>query len=142
MVGVLPHSSDKLVKLAYWSAVAALLLFSRTGLALDILPYDPARFAQAQTTGNVTVLQFHSGWCPICIMQERGVKELKEGKDAKALERVTVFVADFLKDAELRQRFSVTTFATLVVFRGTEEKARATGDFQPDKLRQLFDKAL
>ena len=130
------------MKLTVCLALTALALFSRAVLALDIQPYDAARFAQAQAAGNVTVLQFHSGWCPICIMQERGVKELKEGKDARALERVTVFVADFLKDAELRQRYSVTTFATLVVFRGTEEKARATGDFQPDKLKQLFDKAL
>ena len=127
------------MNLKHWLAIVAIALASRTGFALEIVPYDAGSFAQARAAGQVTALEFHSGWCPICVMQDRGIRELKDGK---SLERVTVFVADFIKEAELRQRLGVTTFATLVVFRGAEEKARATGEFQPEKLRQLFDKAL
>ncbi len=122
-----------------WLAVATVALFSRAALALDILPYDAGSFAQAQAAGHITVLEFHSGWCPICVLQERSIRDIK---GTGSSERITVFAADFLKEAELRQRYNVTTFATLVVFRGTEEKARATGEFQPEKLRLLFDKAL
>lgn len=127
------------MKLRQWLALAAAVLCSRAASALNIQPFDAADFAQAQAAGQVTALQFHSGWCPICVLQERGIKELRDGK---SLDRVTVFVADFLKEAELRQRYNITTFATLVIFHGTAEKARAVGEFQAEKLRQYFDKAL
>lgn len=107
--------------------------------ALDIVPYNAADFSRAQTRGQVSAIQFHSGWCPICVMQERGVIALKEDK---ALDKVTVFQANFTREEELRQRFGVTSFSTLVVFRGSEERSRTTGDFQPGQLRKLFDKAL
>ena len=71
--------------------------------ALEIVPFDADRFARAQSEGRVSVVQFHSGWCPTCVMQERGVKSLK---DDKALDRVTVFQADYFKEEALRKRFN------------------------------------
>ena len=37
--------------------------------------------------GKVTAIQFHSGWCPICVMQERGVRDMREAQplDQRAL---------------------------------------------------------
>lgn len=107
--------------------------------ALDVVPYQAAGFAQARAAGKVVAVQFHSGWCPICVMQARGVESLKSDKD---LDRVIVFQADFAREEELRQRLNVHAFSTLVIFRGEEERARTTGDFQPEKLKQLFAKAL
>ena len=107
--------------------------------ALEIVPFDADRFARAQSEGRVSVVQFHSGWCPTCVMQERGVKSLK---DDKALDRVTVFQADYFKEEALRKRFNVTSFSTLVVFRGEQERARTTGDFRSEQLKQLFARAL
>ena len=107
--------------------------------ALEIVPFDADRFACAQSEGRVSVVQFHSGWCPTCVMQERGVKSLK---DDKALDRVTVFQADYFKEEALRKRFNVTSFSTLVVFRGEQERARTTGDFRSEQLKQLFARAL
>ncbi|MCX7165876.1 MAG: thioredoxin family protein [Rhodocyclales bacterium] len=108
-------------------------------LALDVVPYEADGFARARSEGRVTAIQFHSGWCPVCVMQERGVKALK---DDKSLDRVTVFQADYFKEENLRKRFNVSSFSTLVVFRGEQERARTTGDFRPDQLKQLFAKAL
>ena len=107
--------------------------------ALEIVPFDADRFARTQSEGKVSVVQFHSGWCPTCVMQERGVKSLK---DDKALDRVTVFQADYFKEEALRKRFNVTSFSTLVVFRGEQERARTTGDFRSEQLKQLFARAL
>jgi len=117
----------------------ALSLSARTALALDIVPYQEAAFTQARAAGKVTAIQFHSGWCPICVMQERGVRALQ---DDKAMAQVIVFQADFSKEEALRQRFNVTSFSTLVVFRGDMERSRTTGDFRPEQLKQLFAKAL
>jgi thiol-disulfide isomerase/thioredoxin len=117
----------------------SLLLSPALSWALEIVPYQADNFARARAAGKVTAIQFHSGWCPICVMQERGVRELK---DDKALAQVTVFQADFAREDELRKRFAVNSFSTLVIFRGEEERARTTGDFQAEKLKQLFAKAL
>ncbi len=114
-------------------------LLSASALALDIVPYQEASFAQARAAGKVTALQFHSGWCPICVMQERGVKALK---DDKALADVTVFQADYFKEEALRKRFNVSSFSTLVFFNGEQERARTTGDFKPEQIKQHFAKAL
>lgn len=115
------------------------LLIALPAFALDVVPYDADSFARARGEGRVTAIQFHSGWCPICVMQERGVKALQ---DDKALARVTVFQADYFKEEALRKRFNVASFSTLVVFRGDQERARTTGDFRAEQLRQLFAKAL
>ena len=107
--------------------------------ALDLVPYQADGFARARKEGRITALQFHSSWCPICVMQERGLKTLI---DERAYDRVTVFQVDFFAEEALRKRFNVSTFATLVVFRGASERARATGEFQSEQLRQLFAPAL
>lgn len=115
------------------------LLIALPAFALDVVPYDADSFARARGEGRVTAIQFHSGWCPVCVMQERGVKALQ---DDKALARVTVFQADYFKEEALRKRFNVASFSTLVVFRGDQERARTTGDFRAEQLRQLFARAL
>jgi thiol-disulfide isomerase/thioredoxin len=117
----------------------SLLLSPALAWALEIVPYQADDFARARAAGKVTAIQFHSGWCPICVMQDRGVRELSADK---AFAQVVVFRADFAKEDELRKRFGVNSFSTLVIFRGEEERARTTGDFQAEKLKQLFAKAL
>jgi len=121
-----------------WISLLAAACLTMPALALEVVPYDATAFAQAQAAGKVTALQFHSGWCPICVMQERGVVSLK---DDKVLDQVVVFRADFMKEDALRKRFHVDSFSTLVLFRGTEEKARTTGDFRPEQLKPFFAKA-
>lgn len=127
------------MKSKHWPGVLAAWLFSLPALALDIVPYQAEPFAAARAAGKVTVIQFHSGWCPICVMQERGVRALM---DDKAFDQVTVYQADFFKEEALRKQFNVTSFSTLVIFRGGEERARTTGDSRPEQLRPLFAKAL
>lgn len=117
----------------------ACALWCISAVALEVKPYHADSFAQARAAGKVTALQFHSGWCPVCVMQSRSLDGLKSDP---ALAGVVVFQADFAKEDELRRRFGVHAFSTLVIFRGEEERARTTGDFQPEKLKALFAKAL
>lgn len=107
--------------------------------ALEIQPYKADSFDKARAAGKVTALQFHSGWCPVCVMQERGLRSLQ---DKKSLSDVVVYRADFFAEDALRKKFNVTSFSTLVVFRGDMERARTTGDFKPEDLQRLFDQAL
>lgn len=139
LFSVPPVEGLKTMKSIRWPASLAALLFALPVLALDIVPYQAEQFAQARAAGKVTAIQFHSGWCPICVMQERGVRALH---DDKAFAQVTVYQADFFKEEALRKQFNVTSFSTLVVFKGEEERARTTGDSRPEQLRPLFAKAL
>ncbi len=127
------------MKLTYWPAALAALMFALPAWALDVVPYQAEKFAQARAAGKVTAIQFHSGWCPVCVMQERGVRALM---DDKALDQVTVYQADFFKEEALRKQFNVTSFSTLVIFKGDMERARTTGDSRPEQLKPLFAKAL
>lgn len=127
------------MNLKYWPAVLAALLFTLPAWALEVVPYQAEKFAQARAAGKVTAIQFHSGWCPVCVMQERGVRALM---DDKAFEQVTVYQADFFKEEALRKQYNVTSFSTLVIFKGDVERARTTGDSRPEQLRPLFAKAL
>lgn len=130
------------VKQKFWPtllAAALLALPAAPALALDIQPYQADGFARARAAGKTTAIQFHSGWCPVCVMQERGVKALKDDKE---LEQVVVFQADYFKEEALRNQHKVTSFSTLVVFKGEIERARTTGDFRAEQLKQLFAKAL
>lgn len=121
-----------------WLAALFACLLATPTAALDIVPYQAEAFTGAQAAGKVTAIQFHSGWCPVCVMQERGVKALQEDP---AFEAVVVFQADFFKEEALRKRFNVSSFSTLVIFRGDTERARTTGDFRPEQLKPLFVKA-
>jgi thiol-disulfide isomerase/thioredoxin len=119
--------------------VLAVLAHALPAHALDIVPYQAEAFERARATGQVTALQFHTQWCPVCVMQERGLRAMQ---DDKSLDRVTVFQVDFMKEDALRQRFGVSSFSTLVIFRGDVERARTTADIRPEQLKPLFAKAL
>lgn len=120
-------------------ALVLSVLWPLAAQALDVVPYQEDAFARARAAGKVTALQFHSGWCPVCVMQSRGLKSLMEDK---TLAEVTVFQADYFKEEALRKRFNVSSFSTLVFFKGEQERARTTGDFRPEQLKQYFTKAL
>jgi thioredoxin 1 len=133
------RGSDTLVtQIARWLSLFTLLCASSVW-ALDVVPYDADTFEKARAAGKVTAVQFHSGWCPICVMQDRGVRSLKDDKD---LGGVIVFQADFGKEDALRKRFNVNVFSTMVFFKGEEERGRTTGDSRPELLKALFAKAL
>jgi len=127
------------VKLLSRLAALAVLLLALPAAALDIVPYQAEQFAKARAAGKVTALQFHSGWCPVCVMQTRGLQALQQDP---ALARATVFQADFFKEDALRKQFNVTGFSPLVIFKGEMERTRSTGDVRPEQLKALFGQAL
>lgn len=83
-------------------------------------------------------VHFHADWCPTCKQQEKALTQLKAepGLD------VTVLVADYDKEKDLRKAMKVRTQSTLVVFKGSEEKARLAGDTAADKIRTALKAAL
>ena len=117
---------------------ATLLIASPWALALDIQAYSASALAQAQQAGKPVAVHFHADWCPTCKLQEKSLAQLKAepGLD------LTVLVADYDKEKDLKKQMKVRTQSTFVVFRGSEEKARLAGETSADKIRAAFKAAL
>lgn len=118
----------------------ALVLSATVALAqaLEVKPYTAQALAQAQAAGKPVAVHFHADWCGTCKQQEKAIAQLK-GDSALGM---TLLVADYDKEKDLRRALKVRSQSTMVVFRGREEKARLSGDTEPAKFRTALRAAL
>ena len=121
-----------------FAAAAMLALAASLAQALEIKPYTDAALADAQKAGKPVAVHFHAEWCPTCKQQEKSLATLKAqpGLD------VTVLVADYDKEKDLRKRLKVRSQSVMVVFRGEHEKARLAGDVEVEAFRKALQAAL
>ena len=120
--------------------LAATALLAATGLAqaLTVLPYSAQALATAQQAGKPVAVHFHADWCPTCKQQEKAIAQLKTEPDLD----ITLLVADYDQEKDLRKTMKVRMQSTLVVFKGSEEKARLAGDTAADKIRAALKAGL
>lgn len=119
-------------------ALAGLLALSGIAHALEIRPYSAPELADAQKAGKSVAVIFHADWCPTCKVQQQTLEALKKeaGLD------VTVLVANYDTEKDLRKEHRVRSQSTLVAFKGAKETGRVVGDTAPDKIRALLKTAL
>lgn len=117
----------------------AALAASSIAHALEIRPYDAALLARLQGDGQPVAVHFHASWCPTCVNQSRALGQLQA---AGQLPGLTVLVADYDREKDLRRTMNVRSQSTLVVFRGSVEKTRVGGETDPAKLRAALRTAL
>ena len=103
------------------------------------LPFDKAKFDAAIAEGKPVIVDFSASWCPTCKQQKPIVQALMK---EKRLQPVTLFVADFDFEDDLKKQLGVTMQSTFVVFKGGKEVGRSTGQTQKQAISTLFDKAL
>ena len=120
------------------------IAFSRLGAslgahAMEIRAYDATTLAGLQNAGKPVALHFHADWCPTCVNQSRTLNQLKASGQ---LQGMTVLVADYDKEKDLKRQLRVRSQSVLVVFKGTAEVARSAGETQPEPLRLALAKAL
>ena len=118
--------------------LSALTFAASFAHALTIAPYSAAALAAAQKAGDPVAVHFHATWCSTCKAQDRAFNELQADPTLK----LTVLQADYDTEGELKKQMKVRSQSTLIVFRGSAERARSSGDTQPDKLKALLKTAL
>ncbi len=106
--------------------------------ALEVKPYSEKLLADLQGAGKPVAVQFHADWCPTCKLQEKRIAELVPEKKLA----VTLLVADFDKEKDLKSRMKVRSQSTFVVFKGDKEVHRAGGITKADDIREALTTAL
>jgi thioredoxin 1 len=118
--------------------LTGLLTLGSLAQALEIRPYSGAALADAQKAGKPVALIFHADWCSTCKIQQQTLETLRQetGLD------ITVLVANYDSEKDLRREHRVRSQSTLIAFRGARETGRAVGDTSADKIRTLLKTAL
>jgi len=118
--------------------LAAGLLFAATVWAAG-KPFDQAAFEAAQAAGKPILLEVHADWCPTCRAQEPIVSELvQEPKYAGFV----VLRVDFDNQKEVLRRLRARYQSTLIVFKGSKEVSRSTGETRKDAIAAQLALAL
>ena len=120
------------------AALLSALLCAATAWAGE-QPYDKTAFDKALAEGRPVIVDFFADWCPTCKAQKPHVQSLL---GEARMKEVTLFIADYDKEKDLKQALRVTQQATFVVFKGGKEVARSTGQTKREDLAALFGKAL
>lgn len=118
---------------------ATLLMFAGLAQALDIQAYSSETLAELQAAGKPVAVHFHADWCSTCRAQERVFQDLRESGE---LEGITLLVANYDNERDLRKTMNVRSQSVVVVFRGTEETKRIGGQSRRDPIREALATAL
>ena len=114
-------------------AAAVLLAFSVLGHAAQ--PFDDQSFKQAQAAGKTILVDVAAPWCPTCRRQRPIVEQIEEETP-----NLVVYEVDFDTAKDALRHFRVRYQSTLIVFKGTEEVGRSTGETDPTRIRALIAK--
>ena len=114
-------------------AAAVLLAFSVVGHAAQ--PFDDQSFKQAQAAGKTILVDVAAPWCPTCRRQRPIVEQIE-----KETPNLLVYEVDFDTAKDALRHFRVRYQSTLIVFKGTEEVGRSTGETDPTRIRALIAK--
>lgn len=99
-------------------------------------PFDAKAFQASQAAGKSILVDVSAPWCPNCKQQKPIVQEIeKEHPD------LVVYDVDFDSAKDVLKQFRVQYQSTLIVFKGSKEVARSTGETDPAPLRALVAKA-
>ena len=119
-------------------SLVAGLLFAMASWAAG-KPFDQAGFEAAQAARKPILVEVHADWCPTCRAQEPIISELM--RDPKNADFVVLRV-DFDHQKDVVKRLRTQYQSTLIVFKGTKEVSRSTGETRKDAIAAQLAKAL
>jgi hypothetical protein len=114
------------------------LLLSAPARAGSIHDFDDAMFAAAQQQGGRIMVVISSRWDPDA--QEQQFLLNRISRDIRYPD-VVVLRADFARRKDLLRELGATQEDTVIVFHGSEERARSVGKVEEFQLRHMLDMA-
>ena len=100
--------------------------------------YDKAAFAAAQAAGKPILVDIAASWCPVCAAQRPILEKLTADPAFKDL---VVFKVDFDAQKDVVRAMGAQMQSTLIVFHGSTEQGRSTGDTNAGSIQALLAKA-
>ena len=119
------------------SAFVPSLAFADEGTAPQ--PYSEASFDAAQKAGKPILVDTYATWCQICARQAPIIEKLRTEPKFKEL---VILKVNFDTQKDVMRKFHANVQSTLIVFHGTKEVGRSTGETQPEWIEDLMDKSL
>ena len=105
-------------------------------LALASEPFDAKSFEASQAAGKSILVDVTAPWCPTCKQQRPVVQEIEKEHPG-----LVVYEVDFDSAKDVLKKFRTQYQSTLIVFKGSKELARSTGETDPAAIRSLVAKA-
>ncbi len=103
------------------------------------IPFTQPAFAAAQKQGKPILVQITASWCPTCAKQRPILNQLEAEPQFKNL---VVYNIDFDSQKDQVRAMGVRMQSTLIVFSGSTEKGRSTGETDPAAIRGLLAKSV
>lgn len=121
------------------AVAASLMALSTLATALELKPFNAAELTTLQQQGKPVAVHFHADWCSVCVNQAKSLEALRA--DAQ-LQGMTVLVANYDNEKDLRKSMKVRSQSVMVVFRGAQEVARVNGQTRANDIKAAFVNAL
>jgi thioredoxin 1 len=122
--------------LAAGLAVAATAL---SWAATEVTPFSQQAFETSQKQGKPILVQITASWSPVCARQRWILGRLVAEPRFKDL---IVFTIDFDTRKDQVRAMGAQAQSTLIVFNGTTEKGRSTGENDPAAIESLLAKSI
>jgi thiol-disulfide isomerase/thioredoxin len=119
--------------------MVGLLAMATWANALELKPFSQSELSAVQKQGKPVVVHFHADWCSTCVAQSKSLQTLKTDPQLKD---ITVLVADYDKEKELRKNMKIRSQSVMVVFKGSQEVTRLAGQSQATDIKAAFLKAM
>jgi thioredoxin 1 len=124
---------------SYTTSRDAPVFVSADVFAAEPVPFNKAAFEAAQKAGKPILVEVTAPWCPSCKAQAPILGELR---NQPRFNKLVTFNIDFDSEKQLLTQFKVQRQSTLIVFKGTKEVGRSTGQTQREPIEDLLSKAL
>ncbi|HVA34731.1 MAG TPA: thioredoxin family protein [Stellaceae bacterium] len=115
--------------------IALMPLVALPAFAAETVPFDQARFAEAQHEGRPILVRIWASWCPTCAAQTPILEKLES---EPAYRNLIVFKVDFDKQKDTVRAFKATEQSTLIGFKGATETGRSVGDTDEKSIAKLL----
>lgn len=120
-------------------AAYAVLMIVLIGVATAKTPFTDAAFDAAQAQGKTILVEVTAPWCPVCRQQKPIIESLMGSPEFR---NAVLFTVDFDSQKTVLGRLGVQRQATLIAFKGKDEKGRSTFDTNSQTIAALFRSAL